>query len=621
MWFGRALLMGSALCAFSLGLTACDGGGGGSDGGFGENGPARAGTRCDTAEAVSLAGGKLTLSGSNANASDEYGGAINCRSGSTTVDGPQYYYKLDLKQDTIYKLALQTQVPQARVLLFDTCGAQEINLACGSGGEKGGLFGPFTQGRTYFFQVPRSGQWYLAVDSLSSQTSGGDFELTLETAQAPANRSCSAAEALSLDASGKVTVKGSTEAALNEFLGDVDCGMQSGAFVGPQVYYTLAMKQALVYSIVLKPEGSASLRFYVFSGRDCVASSIDSDCSSEGKTGMVGSAGVDGVVGLFRPAADGTYTIAVDATSAGSSGGFELSVEEVVPPANASCAAAEAVALPVGQTVTVKGTTFAALNEFGDAISCGGASAADGPQVYYQPAFVAGTTYEIEVKPSFSGARFYAFSSGCDAAKIDADCSSGGERGMVETISSQGEKVYLTPSGATPWIVAVDSGQASAAGEFELVFKEFPLPANGRCATAQELTISSGQATTVKGDTTAVPNEFGTAINCGKGSSGVVEGSQLYYKVALTAATTYAIEVAPKFTGGRLILFAASCDAASINTDCASAGATGLVSSFLSTSQPNTFEFTPSQSGDYHLLIDSTTTNGFGEFTLTIGEK
>ena len=94
MKFGLALL-GAGLFAW---LTACDGGGSSGDGGIvGENGPARAGTRCATAESASLTGGSVTLSGSTANATDEYGGAVTCRSSQTKLVGPQYYYKIDLE--------------------------------------------------------------------------------------------------------------------------------------------------------------------------------------------------------------------------------------------------------------------------------------------------------------------------------------------------------------------------------------------------------------------------------------------------------------------------------------------------------------------------------------------
>lgn len=152
-------------------LFGCSGGSGGGDGGpLGEHGPPAPGTRCSLAESVTLTGGTLTVSGSTAGATDEYDGAVNCRSTQTTMVGPQRYYKLRLEQDVVYKVSLDAQFSGARVYFFTECGASAINSACGSGGSKGAISPSLFGGRAFFFLPPTGGDWIVAVDSTSQQS-------------------------------------------------------------------------------------------------------------------------------------------------------------------------------------------------------------------------------------------------------------------------------------------------------------------------------------------------------------------------------------------------------------------------------------------------------------------
>ena len=64
----------------------------------------------------------------------------------------------------------------------------------------------------------------------------------------------------------------------------------------------------------------------------------------------------------------------------------------------------------------------------------------------------------------------------------------------------------------------------------------------------------------ITGDTKFVPNEFGTAINCGSYStSNILMGSQLYYKTSLTAGKSYSFTFTPYYSYGRLYVFSDSC--------------------------------------------------------------
>ena len=205
-------------------------------------------------------------------------------------------------------------------------------------------------------------------------------------------------------------------------------------------------------------------------------------------------------------------------------------------------------------------------------------------------------------------AAFYLFGDSCDPKQINADCGSNGSTGILAgpwTASTMSLSAFFVPPATGIHHIAVESMPwPFVSGAFKLEIEELVLPSNGTCATAQQVTLGSG-ATVIKGDTTGVANEFGTAVNCGSYDV-YYTGGQLYYQVDLSAGTTYTFTLTPGagFDEAALYVFGDSCSWSQINADCGSKGAAGHVVQ-ASTYQPGSISFTPAKSGKYRFAVDS----------------
>jgi len=583
------------------------------DGYIGDN------STCARARPLALSGGIVMVSGDTSTGANEYGSAINCGSSSTIMRGPQQYFKLALLQGQTYRFKVETSFYYGRFYIFTQCSAAAINTDCGSKGGTGAVSSSIIRNssRTIFFTAPRSGNFYVAVDSTSTSSTGkGAFTLFIDTYAVPTNFTCTKAERLTLN-KGKVSVSGTTLGLSNEFGTGINCGSSYTTYAGPQAYYKVALKAGQAYKVSLNPSYSGG-RFYIF-GNTCDVNAINADCGSHGKTGAVTGYVQSGGTGvyIFSPAASGTYTIAVDSTSGSYAGDFTLSVEETTKPDHGSCAKATTVQLVAGKA-TLSGSTTGTVNEFGFQITCTSTTAADGPQTYYKVTLPATKTYKFDLKPSFS-ARLYVFGSSCDPAKIETDCSSRGLTGDHKYFYSSG--TYTTPlyyrSKGGLHHVAVDSSSPTYHGSYTLDIEEFTPAANGTCAKAKSLPLSSAGTATVTGDTTGVPNEFGTAIHCGNYSA-IPYGSQLYYKVQLAAAKTYTFTLSPSYNMARFYVFRNVCTITNINADCASNGQYGHVSGYISKGSSGSIQVTPKAAGAYVIAVDATSTTYSGAFTLSI---
>jgi hypothetical protein len=580
-------------------------------------------TTCTKADPISLYSGIASISGSTATSINEYGTSINCGSSVSLMRAPQRYYHITLTQGKSYKFTLSPDYSSARLYLFTGCGTARINVDCASKGATGDVSASISKGssRTILFTPPKDGKYYLAVDGTSTSTTSGagDFQLGVEEFKAPDNSACSKAEAIKLSG-GKIKLVGTTEGAKNEFGTGINCGSTSSAFPGNQVYYKVALTGGKTYLFSFTPLYSFG-RIYIFR-TTCTEMAINADCSSDGATGdVMTSSGFKGNTSLvqFAPTSSGTYTVAVDSSSANYSGAFELAVEEFKPPTNGACAAASPVALSGGKA-TIKGSTFGSKNEFGEQIKCGSTSA-DGPQVYYKLGLTPGQTYKFALKPSFS-AKLYLFGDHCDPTKIDVDCSSGGASGEYGYFfsSSTSPPIYFKATSSAHKL-AVDSSGDNYFGPFDLDIDEFTPAVNGACAAPQTVTLGSG-TTTINGDTTAIPNEFGTAINCGNYST-ILKSSQVYFAFSLTGAKVYTFTLTPDYSSARFYLFGSTCDYTSINSACGSKGLSGFVSEYVSKGQTKSMTFSPTTTGNYTLAVDGTSTSSYayGKFKLEITTK
>lgn len=592
-----------------------DGAVNGDGGGGGDN------DTCAGARQLTISSGYATASGDTTTADNEFGTSINCGlSGSTVLRGPQRYYKVALKAGKGYKFSLSPDYSYGRLYVFRGCGAAKINADCGSGGKTGAVMSQSARKNgtgSLYFSPAADGTYYVAVDSTSATSGKGTFILDIEEFDAPSNNRCKDAQTITLSG-GKASVKGTTAGAANEFGTGIYCGSAYYTYKGPQAYYKVGLQAGKSYIVSL--DASYSFAYFYIFGATCTTSAINTDCGSDGKTGDVSSPASSGKASLvFTAAKTGSYTIAVDSTSESRSGTFTLEVKEFTPPTNGKCATPKAVDVSKGGKVQIKGTTFGAKNEYGDKIKCAEYSAVDGPQAYYRLTTTPGTTYKFSLTASFTSARMYIFGTTCDAQKIESECASKGQFGDYVYTSSYSPRPLYFKAGGSSYTLAVDSTSDNYAGDFTLDIEEFTPPANGTCSAPKPLTFSSGKAVAT-GDTSGVPNEYGTSINCGNYKA-ILYGNQLYYRLSAAAGKSYSISLSPDYSAARFYVFSGTCTDSAINKDCSSAGISGLVSSYISKGKTGTMTFKPAAAGDYVIAVDGTSNLYFGSFTLTVTES
>ena len=576
-------------------------------------------TTCSKAQVLKLVNNAVSVTGTTTTAQNEFGASIKC-GGSYTYQGKQVYYTIQLTQGKTYRISISPSFYATFYVFRSVCSASSINADCGSSG-KTGLLSQLAypnQTSTSTFTPQTSGWYTIAVDSSYTTNYGeGTFTLEVEDWVAANNTTCTQAKALSFTG-GSAHAKGSTSGSANEYGAGILCGLGSSyyALQGPQVYYSLNLKQGQAYQFKYKP--SFSSRIYLFT--KCGASAINADCGSSGKTGFVSNYAYSSTPAteVFTPSVAGTYILAVDSTSSYYQGSFELWVDEIIPPSNGKCATPQQITMVNGKG-SVNGTTAGLANEYGSGVLCGQPSSSyafSGNQAYYWVTLTMGKTYKISLTPSFY-AGFYVFRT-CGTSAINADCASGGKTGLFRsyvTTNTTGSEIF-TPTVGGIYRVAVDTRYATYSGTFTLAVEEFTPPKNGTCAGAAAMTVPS----TATGTTMGLSNEYGTQIYCGNVTT-VMMGPQAYYKLSLTAGKTYTFTFTPDYYYARLYIFDGTCSAAAINADCSSGGKTGMVSGYLTRGMANTVTFTPSTTGTYHVALDATyvsSSYGSGPFTLSV---
>jgi hypothetical protein len=422
-------------------------------------------TTCATAQTITLTGGTATVKGTTLGAQNEFGTQIRCNQPpQVNMAGPQVYYKVALTAGKSYKLTYSPQYPGRWYLFGAVCQPAQINTDCAASGIGGDLVNTGdTMTRTYSPTV--SGTYTIAIDSRNTNNFG-DFELKVEEFTPPKNGTCAQAQTLTLQG-GKASVKGDTTGIANQFGNQIRCSQQFG-LEGGQVYYKVALKAAETYRVSLTPQFPS--RWYFF-GTTCTAQQINTDCAQYGPGGNLVNAGDTGSA-FFKPAADGTYTIAVDARTASWFGTFDLAIETFTPPTNGTCATAQAVTvLPAGQTTTITGDTNGVSNEFGNAINCGQFGGAfDGPQLYYKVDLKAARTYTIRLNPSFGGGRVYVARNTCTGTAIDGDCDPQSPNGAVAaSFFNQPATTTFKPPADGTYLLVVDSTGAAGAFTVEIL--------------------------------------------------------------------------------------------------------------------------------------------------------
>jgi len=173
------------------------------------------------------------------------------------------------------------------------------------------------------------------------------------------------------------------------------------------------------------------------------------------------------------------------------------------------------------------------------------------------------------------------------------------------------DTILFKPPSTGTYRFAVDASQVGQNGHFTLAIEDYVIPANASCTGALPVAFLP-KKTVIVADTCHGTNEFGLGINCGvPGFLSQLFGSQLYYKVALTAGKTYTFYFTPHYTDARLYLFSGTCAMDPINADCGSNGKTGGITPSVSQDQLTWLKFTPQASSTYVFAVDNTMV--FGE--------
>ncbi len=458
-------------------------------------------------------------------------------------------------------------------------------------------------------------------DTLQPDTFSGD-------AGALAAGRCATAPTVTL-VNDTVTITDDIANYSDEF-GGVSCPSTSSTTLqdGPQAYYKFQGVQDQWYRFTYNSESSNCIYFYVFTDPSCTQSAIEKDCQSGGQSGGGFTSSCSATskrIYYYQAKANGMIYVAMDDTSAPSAGDgrFTLTIDAIKVPTNTTCANATQLNFFNGKTV-VMGETHESFSpdEFSN-VACKGSFTMDGPQVYYKFDAKANTTYKIKLD-HLAGyyVYFYVFGNTCTEAAISADCSSGGTTGTYSGSSvaaGKSKEIIFTPQAAGTYHIAIDSGLSYYSGRFNLTVEEFVLPTNGKCTTADPITLVNGKAT-ITGSTLGLTNEFGTSIMCSNSFTNY-DGEQAYYKLTAKAGKAYKMTYAPTFTSYWYVFQAGSCGATTaMNNDCDSGGQAGDDYQSVYSSSPETQVFRPLTPGDYIIALDSNWAGTAGAFQLDIEE-
>lgn len=431
---------------------------------------------CAKAKPLQLTAGKVAENGTTGGLKDEFPN-LTCGGYSSFV-GPQAYYTLPMSQGKGYKLTV-TPTFSAYLYVFSSaagCLESKIQTDCSSKGATGDRWGSISSSGpgTYVFIPDKSDTYTIAIDSSSASTFG-DFKLEVEEFTPPANGLCAGAQSISM-ASGSATVTGSTAVGVKNQFANLKCG-GSSTLTGPQLYYRLQLDAGKSYRFKLQPTFYASLYLFPDSAA-CQESAIETACASKGASGDLITVSSGSVKSLYyKPAATGSYVVAVDSTSATTSGDFTLGIDVIPTAGNGTCATAATVTLQ-NHLATVEGDTAGATNEF-STVKCGLTNPLLGPQLYYRLNMTAAVPYKLTLATAFDGYLVvFSGAATCQASAIDSDCASAGQTGHVLAVSNTQKTLVFTPKTTGAYYLAVESSDLKNGyyGYFKLDVKEVVPP-------------------------------------------------------------------------------------------------------------------------------------------------
>ncbi|MGC4116074.1 MAG: hypothetical protein QM765_16115 [Myxococcales bacterium] len=321
-------------------------------------------------------------------------------------------------------------------------------------------------GTTTFSFTPAapSTTYYVWVDGYSSSVGG--YTLTVEELAPPTNDACGAETDLGDISTGPKTATGGTEGA-NASTTSANTG--SCAFTtasGGDVVYKFTTGAAL-NKVKVTLVGTGTLKPLAYVRTTC------DDATTAAQVGCNYSSTSAGTTTFnFTPAAPSTtYYLWVDGYSS-SAGGYTLTVEEMVPPANDTCGAgdANAIELTLGAAPT-SGDTSLASADYGGALSSTcktgmGSYNAPGNDVVYKYIPTAAGSFTIEVKPSSWDCAVWYTEAACGGD--GANCVNAADKaysGGTETLTVLGQ------AGVTYFIYVDRYNASSVGGAFTIQIK------------------------------------------------------------------------------------------------------------------------------------------------------
>jgi hypothetical protein len=137
------------------------------------------------------------------------------------------------------------------------------------------------------------------------------------------------------------------------------------------------------------------------------------------------------------------------------------------------------------------------------------------------------------------------------------------------------------------------------------------------CITAVDVEFTDGTFR-FAGDTSTGVDEF-PELTCDSTQVAIsLYERQIYFRLQATALRTYRFQLTPSFYGFVYVFpLAAACDGAAIEDACSSAGETGMISRIVNPRQTGASIFQPAFGGTYFFAVDSDTSAGTFEITVT----
>jgi hypothetical protein len=270
-------------------------------------------------------------------------------------------------------------------------------------------------------------------------------------------------------------------------------------------------------------------------------------------------------------------------------------------PTNDTCAAAKALVFTAHE-ISETGTTVAAAGDVKLASAGCTGNPTDGPDVFFKVDLTAGNTYELALDGSGFNAALYLFTS---CASVSGTCGAG--MGADSWTNLPEEITFKPPTSGTYYIGVAGRG-ATDAGSFELTIVEHVQLANDSCATAEQLTLTSGEAAASGHTYNATDTVNLPATGC---TAADTEGGDAWYEVALTGGKDYLITATPS-TGYDLAVYVVS-SCASPASSCVAGvdAAPQSVAESLFFKAPTT--------GTYHVGVDSSSGVGTSAAEGTFG--